>query len=323
MYAGPAWDYDRAWGNAKRRGSYQFNVYNNGIPEQLAMIPYFEQDIREKLKNSREAVMQLIEDVDIVSNKIRASVDMEEVVYGDMVQGFMETGNYDADIAFLKYYLENRIDWISNIIFHPDIYHHVFINSNKVEVTYWVKHGETIPTDELAYIYESHYCDSLVFENGGVFWDGYPVLSDIVLYGHTTEEAVDEMAAAGESAVAAETDKETQGMGLLAFIIILAPGFMVLFISTDRSGEKNMSRADLLIRYFCYDFVILLFTYGIIYCVKGAITLSLSGTADNAFDYTIYNVNVVFLLMAAELAGVCVLGCGIRIYRKVVEKRKL
>ncbi|MCM1122004.1 MAG: hypothetical protein NC416_05425 [Eubacterium sp.] len=78
----------------------------------------------------------------------------------------------------------------------------------------------------------------------------------------------------------------------------------------------------MLIRYFCYDFMILLFTYGTVYLLKGAITLSLSGTVDEAFDYTIYNVNVVFLLMILELFGACALGCGIRVCRKVLERRR-
>ena len=327
LYAGPAWDYDRSWGNNKRRGSYRFNVYRNGIPEQLAMIPYFQQDIQKKLQNSQEALIQLQEDVETMSNKIRASIDMEMVCYEGKERGFVDLGDYDANIAFLKYYLENRVDWISNIIFHPDIYHQVFVKSDEPEVTYtyWVKDGETIPADDLAYIYEVHYCDSLLFEDGKAFWDGYPVLSDIVLYGHSTEAAADEMSGeeiAGASDITAETDRGIQGMGLLTFIIILAPGFIALFISTNWGEEKDMGMPGLLIRYFCYDFLILMFTYGSIYCIKGAITISLTGAPGNAFDYTIYNVNVVFLLMLLELIGACALGYGIRIYRKFIEKRE-
>lgn len=50
-----------------------------------------------------------------------------------------------------------------------------------MEVTYtcWIKDVDTIPANALAYIYEAHYLDSLLFENGGAFWNSYPVLSDI------------------------------------------------------------------------------------------------------------------------------------------------
>lgn len=327
LYAGPAWDYDRAWGNSKNIGSYRFNVYQNGIPERLATIPYFMQDIQNKLQDSKEALAQLRENVTTMSNMLRTSVNMEKIVYGDTNRGFVDTGDYDADIAFLKFYVENRIEWVSNILFHQDIYHRVFINIDQAEVTYWVKDGETIPADDLDYIYEIHHCDSLIFANGEAFWDGYPVLSDIVLYGCMTEETADVAAETivektdGENAeITAEKDKGMHGMGLLAFIIILTPGFIVLFISIDRNDEKNISRTDLLIRYFCYDFLILLFMYGSVYCTKGAITLSLSDAVDSSFDYSIYNVNVVFLLMVLEMTGACALGCGIRVYKRVVRK---
>lgn len=337
LFAGPAWDYDRAWGNAKGRGSYRFNAYWDGIPEQLSLLPWFQQELRESIINSQDILAQLKESADVVADIIRASVNMEEIIYGDLDSGFVETGDFDTEIAFLKFYIAHRVDWLCDIVLNMDDYHRVIIRNEKARMTYWVKDGETIPSSELAYLYEVHDCDSLAFENGTLFWDGYPVLSDIELYAHSSEElpdaetvtqtgAVD--AASGNVAAKYKADKENWGMGLLTFIIVLAPGFIVLFISMDFNEAnslnalpmKAMNLVKLAVQYFCYDFFILLFAYGCIYLVKGSITLSLSGAVGYDFDYTIYHVNVVFLIMLLELAGACALGCGIRVYRKMKGK---
>lgn len=336
LFAGPAWDYDRAWGNAKGRGSYRFNAYWDGIPEKLSLIPYFQQEVQEIIRDNQDMLARLKENVDVVADKIRMSVCMEEIIYGETDSGFVEIGDYDTEIAFLKHYIEHRVDWACDIILHPEDYHRVLIHSDTAEMTYWVRDGDTIPAADLAYIYEVHACDSLCFENGTIFWDGCPVLSDIVLYEYMKEEATDagtalvteEDAALGSLATEGETDKENWGMGLLAFIIILAPGFIVMLISMGSHEEngldtlpvKAIKLSKLAIQYFCYDFLILLFVYGSIYLVKGSITLSLSGVAGHDFDYTLYHVNVVFLIMLLELVGACALGGGIRAYRKMKGK---
>lgn len=331
LYAGPAWDFDWSWGNKSEKDAYvNFNLYRDGMPEHLAEIPYFQQAVQKKLADSKEILEQQDQKAGAMAEEVKNSVNMENMIYGSMTRACIDAGDFDTNIIYLKWYIAQRTALVTDFVMNPEQYHKVHIENERTGRVYWVKDGETIPDSVIRNICTHYEWARLSFESGAAFWDGYPILSDLVLY-PVKENAVQET---GGDAAEEETDAEMKAavvnivnmekisMGLLLLIVILAPGFIALLISQNCKLEKESHMTSLLIPYICYDFLILLFVYGSIYLMKGSITLNLTGSGAGDGEYSFRNINVAFSFMLLELIWACVLGGSVRIFRKIKSIRK-
>lgn len=323
LCAGPAWDFDWSWGNKSEKDAYvNFNLYRDGMPEHLSKIPYFLQDVQKKLADSREILAEQDKKADVMAKEIQNSVSMENIIYGSMTRACIDAGNFDTNVSYLKWYIGQRIALVTDFVMYPEQYHKVHIEDERTGRVYWVKDGETIPESVIRNICARYEWADLSFESGTAFWEGYPVLSDLVLYPikeypvQETDTDMTEMETEEQTVVANTMNMEDISMGLLTVIILLAPGFIALFISKNFKLEKDNSILSVLACYICYDFLILLLVYGSIYAMKGSITLSLTGIDGGEGVYTFGNINVTFLFMLLELIWACVLGAGVRLYQK-------
>lgn len=325
LCAGPAWDFDWSWGNKSEYDIYvNFNLYRDGIPEHLSEIPYFQQAVQEKLTDSKEILEQQGNMADVMAEAVKNSVDMEKIIYGSLTRACVDAGSFDANISYLKWNIEQRAALVTEFVMHPEQYHKVHIEDERTGRVYWIKDGETIPESVIRNICAHYEWADLKFESGKVFWEGYPVLSDLVLYPvekppvQETDTAPAEEEAESDAKDGIENTANMEGisMGLLIFIILLAPGFITLLISRDFNPGKDDHMITLLIHYICIDFLILLLVYGSIYIMKGSITLSLSAYDTGEDVYSFGSINVTFLFMLLELIWACVLGCAIKIYQK-------
>ncbi|MCM1386281.1 MAG: CotH kinase family protein [Bacillus sp. (in: Bacteria)] len=326
LCAGPAWDFDWSWGNKSEKDAYlNFNLYRDGMPEHLSKIPYFQQDVQAKLEDSMEILAEQDKKADVMAESVKTSVNMENIIYGSMTRACIDAGSFDTNIAYLKWYMNGRIALVTDFVRNPDVYHKVHIEDERTGRVYWVKDGETIPESVIRGICTHYGWADLSFESGTAFWEGYPILADLVLYpieGNQVEETVNETVETEADKAAADRNTgnmEDISMGILIFIILLAPGFIALLISQGGRLEKDGRMALWFIPYICFDFFILLLVYGSLYAIKGSITLNLAGIGAQEGEYSFRNINVTFVFMALEVIWACVLGYGIRILRKIKE----
>ncbi|MCM1253602.1 MAG: CotH kinase family protein [Clostridium sp.] len=326
LCAGPAWDFDWSWGNKSEKDAYlNFNLYRDGMPEHLSKIPYFQQDVQAKLEDSMEILAGQDKKADVMAESVKTSVSMENIIYGSMTRACIDAGSFDINIAYLKWYMNGRIALVTDFVRNPDAYHRVHIEDERTGRVYWVKDGETIPESVIRGICTHYGWADLSFESGTTFWEGYPILADLVLYpieGSKVEETVNETVETEADKAAADRNTgnmEDISMGILIFIILLAPGFIALLISQGGRLEKDGHMALWFIPYICFDFFILLLVYGSLYAIKGSITLNLAGIGAQEGEYSFRNINVTFVFMALEVIWACVLGYGIRILRKIKE----
>lgn len=319
LYAGPAWDYDKSYGNEADRGLYvTFNSFFSGFPEQLSNNSQFMEIVNSKLEKNIDTISKLSENVPLLSAEISKSLDMDSVLW--------ET-DYQEDSSYLEWYIRERTSLIIDTIQNPDLYHKVYINDDRSGRFYWARDGEPIPASVISYICDLYSCSHLLSAKGSTIGDAYPILSDVVI---TTASSVSESetnSTATGTVSEPETDstaaqitqtyvetsntskKEFLGMNILIFIILVAPGFIAMYLSGELKAITKSNLGQRIGQYFVYEFLVLLFTYGMIVLTKGNTTVSLSLEKTDTY-YTVYDVTFVFGIMAIELVGACILDVG-------------
>lgn len=343
LYMGPAWDYDRAWGNDDRSAYIELNSYGQGFPEWLADIPYFMEDVKSKLEENRELLETFTDRTDTLADEIRTSVRMDSLVNHDLTSSPAE--GFAADLSYLKNYMERRLALTLDVIENPEDYYRIYIESRQTGKIYWLRVGDTIPEAVLQYLADTFKCTGFQVNNGNYVETGYPVMSDLVLYPYYDEAAVETVQNAAvidteteEDMAFSETEQNVQtadastqtaalytagketGMILLSILIMVTPGIITMGILSDfrcREESNRQTLCRLWMEYLISEFLIFMFAYGVIYILKGSVTLSLSAAVADS-EYTLYQSNTVFLFMLLELVGACGLGIGVRKYR---EKR--
>lgn len=184
LYAGPVWDYDKAWGNYEPRAKYvNFNAYWDGIPEWL-----FENslDFRENTRdyfndNVSEYVNYLIDErVPELAKYLYGSVQMDIAVHGiagsnaDTVESrIIDNGDFEGSVDYLKDYIHGRHLLTYGVLNEPDEYLRIYFDSPKRTKEYIVKSGSSISSEEIEYIKKIFHCDAWELSDGGVLSDNY------------------------------------------------------------------------------------------------------------------------------------------------------
>lgn len=332
LYIGPAWDYDRAWGNNGDRATYvELDAFYRGFPEWLSDIPYFMEEVKEKISQCAELLESLPDQAEALADQIRSSVKMDSVINNDESSSPAE--GFDTDLIYLRNYIGQRLKLTMDVIYHPENYYRIYVESRQTGKVYWLKQGETVPESVLNYLAARYECTGFRTKNWTIFEEGYPVMSDMVLYPYTdssgTAVSNDTASASADqnaqissvseqSVASSDISRKETGMVFLSILILIAPGLITLGILSDFQFHGTINRESVcrfLLEYLIAEFFIFLFVYAVIYVVKGAIILSLSAELMD-LEYDLYHTNVVFLFMLLELIGACGLGYGIRQYRK-------
>lgn len=192
LYAGPMWDYDRSLGNVKSSAYELLDCFTVGLGEKLFQSPYFRQDVTDSYNAHYRELFARYEVSYIEEQKaqIGASIAMDTVRWGDEAVDRYTIFNdsydtFDDGVAYLQEYFGIRYRLIDDVLNAPGKYHQIeFVNAGAtmeyVSQRLWVRHGEEIPEDVMAYLAEKYGNDVWLYEDGREYQPA-PVVEDVRL----------------------------------------------------------------------------------------------------------------------------------------------
>jgi len=308
LHAGPAWDFDRSIGGVIHFNNYsKINSFINGFPEQLWKNSNFKKLVKEKLAKYPDLYDDAIKFLDDSADMIKESVEADKTIWGYTMGGFVDTGNTEHNIEYVKQFFKERFELIRNIVSDPDEYVSLNIVRKGKERTIWLKKGEKLSSSELEYLCESYNCDYFSFGNGTQMWDNFPIFEDLILT--TGPERT-------EQTIQKEGEKGMEAINFIIFVIVFFPGLLTLFISGKFKGRKL---SELIIQYGSYTFCIIVLTFALMYFIMGEKTINWGGTLEG-FDYNMSHIGVAFKVIALQFTESIVLGILIRLSDRIRKK---
>ena len=325
LYAGPAWDYDKSYGNnihSAVRYYIGFDVYRWGWYEHLVKNNTFVEQLQAKLEEVSPRLEELEKNYfDRMQEYLKDSIAMDDVRWKNNIGYKMVLAAYedwDQSVSFLAYYFAERVSLLKDIFCGEDEYFHVNMGNNKV----WIKSGEAIPEDIINYLAAYNKCAGWTTDKIHPYNIGEPVLENMTLYPLPLAADSGEIIGnyADDEDITEETGEKT--MNYLSFILLMMPGMVALFISGHYKVRGMGDLVEVIIRYAIHTFLVVAGSYGTIYLLKGSATFSFSEVYDAALDYTMYHVNVVFEYTMLALFFACVTGIAVRVYERYGLRRK-
>lgn len=295
LHAGPAWDFDRSLGNQRNMDrDVRINDFFSGFPEQLWKNREFRELVKKKLLQNEGLYEEALTFFEEEKERIRASAELDDIRWGSEWELLLDFSDFDTNTDYVRWYFEKRYALIEDTILHPDDYCRVMIGSMRSGRILWMKRGETLTEtllSDLALLYE---CDGFTLENGMEVFDGLAVVGDLLLF---PQKAVP----------VEETEKGDTSMKLLIFIILFMPGLLALYLSGNYVPRRRRDLVTIAVRYGCYSFLSLLFTYLVIFLIKGNVTIAWS-TGLDGYDYPLSHTNVLVEIMILQLLGSALIG---------------
>ena len=312
LHAGPAWDFDRSLGGEWNRGRYYpVDTFKKGFPEQLWKNEEFQAIVRAKMEGDPQLLSESLAYISNSARLIERSVAMDTTRWGKSNANFIDLGNYDYNAEYTVWNFQKRFALVSDIIAHPESYCNVSIGNERSGRTIWVKKGETISASQLAFLCELYNCEGFALSNGALIWDGFPILHDIVI------APTDDISSSSDS-----SKKEIDCMIFPVLIILFAPGLISLFLSGEYRIKSKQDIIPIVVEYGIYDFAALLFTYLVMFLMKGNATIGWDG-ALTGYDYPLSYVNVALKIMGLQLVGSIAAGLCAKLYFRVLKPNYL
>lgn len=205
IFAGPVWDYDVAFGNCNldRIASnpigitrLQDHIYATELFAQL----YAQDDFYDHVVTMyREQALPYLNDLldhklDEMAAQSRDSIAMDRARWEAPENRYQYYKEYDNSVRFLRYFIEQRRDFLNKVWLDGTIYHNLsFVVDGEIWQRYCIKDGE-LPGDEpvpVRYISSSLFL-GWITENG-VPYDMYkPIYEDATFYATWQELAPEE-----------------------------------------------------------------------------------------------------------------------------------
>lgn len=205
IFAGPVWDYDVAFGNCNldRIASnpigitrLQDHIYSTELFAQL----YAQDDFYDHVVTMyREQALPYLNDLldhklDEMVAQSRDSIAMDRARWEAPENRYQYYKEYDNSVIFLRYFIEQRRDFLNEVWLDGTIYHNLsFVVDGEIWQRYCIKDGE-LPGDEpvpVRYISSSLFL-GWITENG-VPYDMYkPIYEDATFYATWQELAPEE-----------------------------------------------------------------------------------------------------------------------------------
>ncbi len=186
IYAGPAWDYDRAFGNEERNLYINVNGFPNGLCEELAKNKEFRKYVTDMFNqqaflNAEHPILRYLEEAELFLQK---SVQMNEIRWENDAERLNYSYNaFAEEVSYLKYYYRERLTLVNNLLNEPHRYHTItFTNSAGRSKDCWILDGEVLAKDILDFMKSQYGCMHWTFENGNIYQQGRPVFGDMILY---------------------------------------------------------------------------------------------------------------------------------------------
>lgn len=184
LCAGPAWDFDTAFGNERRNQYLELNGFPDGFCEILFQNEQFQNEVREKI--------DLFEVGDFWSELpllIEPSVKMDEVRWSNNEDKLNYSyTTFRDEVAYLEYYFEKRYELVKEYLYENENYCTVtFVDKLNRSKKYFIRQGEMLPNEILSYMRQECNCDAWCWESGKNYNSARPVFSDIILYAKNNE----------------------------------------------------------------------------------------------------------------------------------------
>lgn len=196
LCAGPVWDYDIAWGNDYDGYDYTCSFFRLGWYNRLYDNEEFHAKVVENYKTKMQPVLQryVETEIDAMAETISASICMDEIRWQNST-GYEKRSPYheytDA-INYLKWYMQNRNDFYTEVWLSGEEYHRVFFqNGDMTEALTYVKNGESLKPELVDYMTDALYVDGWKYDNGNDYVAELPVLNDTVLYAKQVENTTE------------------------------------------------------------------------------------------------------------------------------------
>lgn len=193
IYAGPIWDYDLAFGNCnldKMVGNplgvtkLSYHMYGTELFASL----YGQEDFYEKMVEMYEQkalpyLDSLLDDgIDRMVEESRLSVEMDQIRWQSLENRYRYYQEYDNNIRFLKYFIENRRDFLNEVWLEDAVYHNVnFVVNGDIWQIMCVKDGG-LPVSEPAPVQNQELFVGWYADGNVPFDICKPVYEDITYY---------------------------------------------------------------------------------------------------------------------------------------------
>ncbi len=159
IFAGPVWDYDVAFGNCNLDEiasnpigltRLSDHVYGTDVFARLYEKEDFLVKTKELYKEKGLPYLQklLDEGIDEMVQESRASVEMDNIRWEELENRYQYYEEYDNSVRYLKYFVEQRMDFLNQVWLEGEVYHNVtFVVDGEQWQINCVKDGE-LPGNE-------------------------------------------------------------------------------------------------------------------------------------------------------------------------------
>ncbi len=179
LYAGPAWDYDMAFGNDRRNIYVEMNGFPDGPCEALFENEEFQGDVRRKFDQ-----LYIGDLFAVTARRIEQSVQMDEIRWeSDDVKTNYSYMSYQDEMEYVKYYYEQRYELLREYLHETDHFCTVtFVDRLNRAKKYYLRRGEELPEEIVDHMNTECGCDTWYREDGKPYGMKRPVFSNMVLY---------------------------------------------------------------------------------------------------------------------------------------------
>lgn len=179
LYAGPAWDYDMAFGNDRRNIYVEMNGFPDGPCEALFENEEFQGDVRRKFDQ-----LYIGDLFAVTARRIEQSVQMDEIRWeSDDVKTNYSYMSYQDEMEYVKYYYEQRYELLREYLHETDHFCTVtFVDRLNRAKKYYLRRGEELPEEIVDHMNTECGCDTWYREDGKPYGMKRPVFSNMVLH---------------------------------------------------------------------------------------------------------------------------------------------
>ena len=204
IYAGPVWDYDVVFGNCNLdeivSNPLGITKLNNHVWGTSLFADLYEQEdfYEEVVILYKEKVLPYLdylldEGIDQMVAKTAQSVKMDNIRWENLENRYQYYEDYDNNVRYLKYYIEKRRDFLSDVWLNDAVYHNVtFVVDEEAWQISCVGDGE-LPGDEPIPSRYSSLFMGWVTEDGVPFDKYKPIYEDKVFYSVWQELPVEDV----------------------------------------------------------------------------------------------------------------------------------
>lgn len=205
IFAGPVWDYDVVFGNCNLDkiasnpvGITRLNdhVYGTDVFVRL----YEKEDFYDRMtKMYEEKALPYLDGllergIDRMVAESRNSAQMDSIRWEELENRYQYYEEYDNDVRYLKYFLNERRDFLNKVWLEGESYHNVnFVVDGEIWQIFCIKDGETPEAEPIPARYSAGSLFMGWFTKDGVPYDIYkPIYEDMTFHASWQELFVEE-----------------------------------------------------------------------------------------------------------------------------------